>query len=126
MLTLNDGLRKGGYLDMTNIKRGTTPTIRVRLDGIKPEEVKSVEFMFKPVITDAGYVLLHKKYPGDVTYDDTEKLWLLPLTQKDTRRLPKFKRVYMDTRITFQDGAIPATNIVDLSVTETLFGGDSV
>ena len=51
---------------------------------------------------------------------------MLPLTQKDTRRLPKFKRVYMDTRITFQDGAIPATNIVDLSVTETLFGGDSV
>lgn len=119
-----DGVR--GYLDMTNIKRGTTPTIRVRLDGIKPEEVKSVEFMFKPVITDAGHVLLQKKYPGDVTYDDTEKLWLLPLTQKDTRRLPKFKRVYMDTRITFQDGAIPATNIVDLSVTETLFGGDSV
>ena len=62
----------------------------------------------------------------DVTYDDTEALWLLPLTQEDTRLLPSLmKRVYMDTRITFPDGAIPATNIVDLSVTETLFGGDS-
>lgn len=118
-----DGVR--GYLDMTNIKRGTTPTIRVRLDGIKPEDIRSVEFLFKPVITDAGHVLLHKEYPGDVTYDDTEELWLLPLTKEDTRRLPKFKRVYMDTRITFVDGAIPYTNIVDIQVTETLFGGDS-
>ena len=110
---------------MTYIKRGTTPTIRVRLDGIRPEDVRSVEFMLKPFITDAGHVLLHKAYPGDVTYDDADELWLLPLTQEDTRRLPKFKQVYMDTRITFSDGAIPATNIVDLSVTETLFGGDS-
>ena len=118
-----DGVR--GYLDMANIKRGTTPTIRVRMDGIKPEDVKSVEFMFKPIVTDAGYELLHKVYPGDVSYDETDALWLIPLTQEETRRLPKFKRVYMDTRITFPDGAIPTTNIVDLSVTETLFGGDS-
>lgn len=118
-----DGVR--WCLNMPNIKRGTTPTIRVRLDGILPEDVRSVEFLFKPVITDAGHVLLHKKYPGDVTYDETDKLWLIPLTQNDTRRLPKFKLVYMDTRITFSDGAIPATNIVELSVTETLFGGDS-
>lgn len=110
---------------MTHIKRGTTPTIRVQLEGIRPEDVRRVEFMFKPFITDAGHVLLHKSYPGDVTYDDAEELWLLPLTQEDTRRLPKFKHVYMDTRITFSDGTIPATNIVDLSVTETLFGGDS-
>lgn len=110
---------------MTYIKRGTTPTIRVRMDGIKPEGVKSVEFLIKPFITDEGHELLHKAYPGDVTYDDTEALWLLPLTQEDTRRLPKYKRVYMDTRITFLDGAIPFTNIVELSVTETLFGGDS-
>lgn len=60
-----------------------------------------------------------------MTYDDTEALWLIPLTQEDTWRLPKLNRVYMDTRITFPDGAIPTTNIVDLSVTETLFGGDS-
>lgn len=110
---------------MTTIKRGTTPTIRVRMDGIKPEDVKSVEFLIKPFVTDAGYELLHKVFPGDVTYDDTNALWLLPLTEEETRRLPKYKRVYMDTRITFPDGAIPATNIVDLSVTETLFGGDS-
>ena len=110
---------------MTQIKRGTTPTIRVRMDGIKPEDVRSVEFLIKPIVTDAGYELLHKVYPGDVTYDETEALWLLPLTEEETRRMPKYKRVYMDTRITFPDGAIPATNIVDLSVTETLFGGDS-
>ena len=110
---------------MTQIKRGTTPTIRVRMEGIKPEDVRSVEFLFKPIVTDAGYELLHKVYPGDVTYDDANSLWLIPLTQEETRRLPKYKRVYMDTRITFPDGAIPATNIVDLSVTETLFGGDS-
>ncbi len=110
---------------MTYIKRGTTPTIRVQLEDIRPKDVRRVEFLFKPFITDAGHVLLHKEYPGDVTYDDAEELWLLPLTQDDTRRLPKFKQVYMDTRITFSDGAIPATNIVGLSVTETLFGGDS-
>ena len=110
---------------MTQIKRGTTPTIRVRMVGIKPEDVRSVEFLIKPIVTDAGYELLHKVYPGDVTYDATEALWLLPLTEEETRRMPKYKRVYMDTRITFPDGAIPATNIVDLSVTETLFGGDS-
>ena len=118
-----DGVR--GYVNMTQIKRGTTPTIRVRLEGIRPEDVRSVEFLFKPVITDAGHVLLHKAYPDDVKYDDSEKLWLIKLTQDDTRRLPKFKLVYMDTRITFADGAIPYTNIVDIQVTETLFGGDS-
>lgn len=110
---------------MTYIKRGTTPTIRVRLEGIRPEDVQSVEFLFKAFVTDAGPALFHKTYPGDVTYDDTEALWLIPLTQEDTWRLPKLNRVYMDTRITFPDGAIPTTNIVDLSVTETLFGGDS-
>lgn len=110
---------------MTTIKRGTTPTIRVRMEGIKPEDVKSVEFLVKPFVTDEGHELLHKVYPGDVSYDDTDSLWLLPLTEEETRRLPKYNRVYMDTRITFPDGAIPATNIVDLSVTETLFGGDS-
>lgn len=111
---------------MTQIKRGTTPTIRVRMEGIKPEDVKSVEFLIKPFVTDEGHELLHKVYPGDVTYDENEALWLLPLTEEETRLMPKYKRVYMDTRITFPDGAIPATNIVDLSVTETLFGGDSV
>lgn len=110
---------------MATIKRGTTPTIRVRLEGIKPEDVRSVEFLIKPFVTDAGYELLHKSYPGDVTYDDAEALWLIPLTQEETRRLPKYKRVYMDTRIIFLDGAIPDTNIVDMSVKETLFGGDS-
>ena len=111
---------------MTAIKRGTTPTIRVRLKDIRPEDVQSVEFLFKSFVTDEGHVLFHKAYPGDVTYDETEKLWMLPLTQEDTRLLPSLmKRVYMDTRITFPDGAIPTTNIVDLSVTETLFGGDS-
>lgn len=110
---------------MTQIKRGTTPTIRVRLEGIRSEDVRSVEFLIKPFVTDEGHELLHKSYPGDVTYDEAEALWLLPLTEEETRRLPKYTRVYMDTRITFQDGAVPFTNIVDLSVTETLFGGDS-
>ena len=68
---------------------------------------------------------IRKLYPDEITYDESSGCFCVPLTQEDTRRLPKYKRVYMDTRITFPDGAIPTTNIVDLSVTETLFGGDS-
>lgn len=110
---------------MTYIKRGTTPTIRVRLEGIRPEDVQSVEFIFKPFVIEEGHVLLRKAYPGGVTYDETEALWLIPLEEEETRLFPQKKRVYMDTRITFPDGAIPATTIVDFSVYETLFGGDS-
>lgn len=110
---------------MAQIKRGTTPTIRVRLEGIRPEAVKSVEFIFKPFVIEDGHELLKKSYPGQVQYDDTGQLWLIPLTEEETRLFPQRKRVYMDTRITFPDGAIPATNIVDFSVYETLFGGDS-
>lgn len=44
---------------MTQIKRGTTPTIRARMEGIRPEDVGSVEFIVKPFVTDAGHELLH-------------------------------------------------------------------
>lgn len=110
---------------MTQIKRGTTPTIRVQLEGIRPEDVQSVEFIFKPFVIEDGHELLKKSYPGDVTYDDTGQLWLIPLTESESRLFPQRKRVYMDTRITFPDGAVPFTNIVDFCVYDTLFGGDS-
>ena len=110
---------------MAQIKRGTTPTIRVKLDGIRPEDVQSVEFIFKPFVIEEGHELLKKSYPGDVTYDETEALWLIPLTEAESRLFPQRKRVYMDTRITFPDGAVPFTNIVDFCVYDTLFGGDS-
>ena len=103
---------------MTQIKRGTTPTIRVRMDGIKPEDVRSVEFLFKPIVTDAGYELFHKVYPGDVTYDETEALWLLPLTEEEIQRR-------VDERIA-AEGASDEQDIPTEEALDIILGGASV
>lgn len=108
---------------MATIKRGTTPTIRVALDGIVPDETSTIEFIFKPSPFENARTLLEKKYPDNVEYDPRYRLYLLTLTDEETRRLPQRHKVYMDTRITLRNGAIPTTEIAEFMISETLFSG---
>ena len=106
---------------MAYIKRGTTPTLAVQIDGIKPEMVQSVEFTFKLRLAEQEPEILGKIYPGVVSYDAAEGRWLVPFTEAETRLFRPRSDVYMDTRITLSDGTIPTTELAHFCVEETLF-----
>ena len=106
---------------MAFIKRGTTPTLAVQIDGITPEAVQRVEFTFKLRPMEKEPEILGKIYPGDVSYDAEAGRWLVPFTEAETRLFRPRSDVYMDTRITLADGTIPTTEIAHFCVAETLF-----
>lgn len=106
---------------MTSIKRGTTPTLRVQIDGIAPADVKTVEFIFKLRPSDREPSILYKAYPDSMTFDKDSETWLVPFTDAETRLFIPRSTVYMDTRIILLDGTIPTTEIVSFTVTDTLF-----
>lgn len=106
---------------MTYIKRGTTPTLAVQIEGITPEAVERVEFTFKLRPAEQEPEILGKLYPGAVGYDAETERWLVPFTEAETRLFLPRRDVYMDTRITLTDGTIPTTEIAHFCVAETLF-----
>lgn len=107
---------------MTNIKRGTTPTIMVQIDGITPADAEKIEFVFKHQMLETAHEICYKAYPGAaVTFDAENGCFLIAFSDEETRAFVRGNTVYMDTRIIFPDGSIPATEIVRIGVTETLF-----
>lgn len=108
---------------MAFIKRGTTPTLSIIIDGITPTDVSKVEFIFKPRRSEEARCIMEKSYPENVSYDANESVWHIPFTDAETRVFTPGCDIFMDTRITLKDGAIPATEITSFKVTETLFEG---
>ena len=102
------------------MKRGTTPTLRISV-GIESSLISEIEFLFKLYPSEEAPEIVRKAYPGDVTYDSVNDLFLLPLTESETRMFGNNK-VYLDARILTTGGKIPNTKIVTLSMTDTLFG----
>lgn len=104
-----------------SIKRGTTPTLLISVDGIAPENVEKIEFIFKSNRTESDKELLRKVFPGDdVDYNAYSKFYRVSLTDAETRIFSE-GRIFMDTRVTLIGGKIPATDIVSFNVTDTLF-----
>lgn len=97
------------------VKRGTTPTLQVYLDGVDLAEVKSVTFLFKRNVSERLPALLEK------TVENPEANPVeVELTMEETYALD-FPEIWMDTRIVLSSGKVPPTELVQLSVGATLF-----
>lgn len=105
------------------MKNGTTPTLKVQIQNFDISKVQRVEFAFKAQKKEAAQLLLKKCWPDEtsVTYDEENGLFLLRISEEESRIFVPNSRVYMDTRITMTGGTIPTTSIAEIFVTPTLF-----
>lgn len=107
-----------------DIKRGTTPHLSVRFNGLDDDAaVESIEFLFKQHPSESAPPLLKKRYPDNVRREEGG-IYRIFLTAEETRRFTPGKYMHMDTRITLIGGDIPPTSIVTVMVTPTLFSGE--
>ena len=104
------------------MKRGTTPTLQIQHD-MDITTVKTVEFLFKQHKLECANVLLKKTYPNDVTEKDG--VFYIPFTELETRLFSANRMFYCDPKVTFTDGKIPATEILELHCSPTLWGEDN-
>ena len=100
------------------VKRGTTPTLQVYLDGVDMTEIASVTFLFKTMAMESAPALVEKTVkspkanPVEVEFTE-EETYLLPPAE-----------LWMDTRIVLNSGKIPPTELVKIHVMATLFPQD--
>lgn len=99
------------------LTQGSTYKLNVPLtkDGtnIDIELVDIVEFMFQDVRKLYGY-------DGDVTYDNDNKVFIIPLSQKETFQLNEEGRISYQARIKYKDGEVKATPIQYGYISESL------
>jgi len=80
--------------------------------------IESVEFMISEQI--------RKVYPDDVAFDDTNKVFLVPVTQAETLGLEDGEPIKVDVRVEFPNGDVVGTktmktiNVVDALSEEEL------
>ena len=112
---------------MHTLKRGTALVKQFRLVGIDLDKkgLLSIEFMFKARKAERAPTLLYKKHPGDdVTFDADLGVCSVRFSEEDTRARRANDRVFMDTRILYDDGTIPESVIKEFAIAETLFPGE--
>lgn len=103
------------------MKRGTTPTLPVRLK-CQNTDINSIEFLFKQQKSEFAPALLLKTYPDDgVNYDQETDCYNISFSEAETRLFAEDEPFYMDTRIILITGSIPETPIVTLRMHPTLF-----
>jgi hypothetical protein len=99
------------------LTQGSTYKLNVPLtkDGtnIDVELVDIVEFMFQDVRKLYGS-------DGDVTYDNDNKVFIIPLSQKETFQLTEEGRISYQARIKYKDGEVKATPIQYGYISESL------
>ena len=94
------------------IKQGDQYPIPVSLffndEIINPEDISAVEFVI------GGY---RKLYPGEVTYDSDENVFIVPLTQEETFSWEADSSVEFDIRIKFTGGSVVGLpRLINISV----------
>lgn len=105
-----------------NVKRGTTPTLRICLKTVDMSLVKRIDFVFKEQKKEQSKVLITKSYPENGGIYNMEKDFIeLSFTDSETRLFPSECKIYMDTRIVLNDGSIPETSISEFYINPTLF-----
>lgn len=106
-------------------KRGTTPTLSVTVSGLDEDKsLAKVEFLFKQKEKETAPVLAVKVYTGGGATDTavyTDGVFYLSFTEAESRQFKADDTYYMDTRITYTDGSIPMTEIMELYSLPTLF-----
>lgn len=100
------------------MKRGTTPSLPVRID-LDLSTVAHIAFVFKQNDSEAAPAILTKTYPDDVSVSDG--VLYIPFSDSETRLFSSERPFFMDTRIVLQSGKIPQTNISKLYMKGTLF-----
>ena len=101
------------------MKRFTTPTIPIKFN-INHSDIEHIDFLFKLDKDMNSQTLFTRKYPDNVGYDEGSDLYTIELTAEESGRLPE-GIIFMDTRVVMADEKIPATPIVELRVSPTLF-----
>ena len=110
--------------DIKETKRGTTPMLKVNFNGLAEDKtVMMAEFIFKQKLKEDDEALVVKVYSGsamdEVILEDG--VYYIAFTEAETRQFKPNQSYFMDTRITYNDGSIPNTNIVELFSLPTLF-----
>lgn len=99
------------------LTQGSTYKLNVPLtkDGtnIDIELVDIVEFMFQDIRKLYGS-------DGDVTYDNDNKVFIIPLSQKETFQLNEEGRISYQARIKYKTGEVKATPIQYGYISESL------
>ncbi len=103
------------------IKRGTTPIISVRFNGLDADaDVASAEFVFKQECSEDAPELVRKRWPDEVTRTE-DGVFRLPFSESETRLFEARKYVYMDARLRLAGGGVAAAPVAALMVQPTLF-----
>lgn len=67
------------------MKRGTTPTLPVRLK-LRIQDIESIEFLFKQIKAESAPEILKKVYPSEeVEFNDETGLFGIIFSEADTR-----------------------------------------
>ena len=99
------------------LTQGSTYKLNVPLtkDGtnIDIELIDIVEFMFQDIRKLYGS-------DGDVTYDNENKVFIIPLSQEETFKLNETSQIEYQARIKYKDGEVKATPIQYGYISESL------
>lgn len=100
------------------MKRGMADTLDIYMN-VDYSEVDTIDFIFKDINSESADILVSKNYPNECTLDDDTCILSIPFTEEETRKFNRF--IYMDTKITKNDGTIPETEVIKIIVKPTLF-----
>lgn len=104
------------------MKRGTTPTLRVKFLTENISGIARIDFLLKQDEVEGQGVQVLKRYPGeDVTFDSDAGVFLIKYTEEETRLFAPNTFIYMDTLPVLSNGNVVATEIERIRVTPTLF-----
>lgn len=98
------------------MRRGTTPTLEIKVTGIEVSELESI------YITLSQYKKQVTKETEDITVDELNNSLYVPLLQEDTLSLTR-GYVYIQMRAVTKDGLAVASEIKMVPVEEILRGG---
>ena len=105
----------------TTMKRGTTPTFRVRLNYDDLSVFASVDFLFKQSNTEAENVpKILKTYPSD-DVQLVDGAYEISFSEAESRTFAPDSVVYLDVRPTTVSGSIPRTPMSTIRVAPTLY-----
>ena len=99
---------------MLKIKEGDTYILKMPItinkELVNINDIDIIEFTFENVSKFYGtYNDGQQEIVGDVTYDDENKLFLIPLSQEETFSLANNSYIAYEGRIKFKDGKVKSS-----------------
>lgn len=105
------------------VKRGTTPTLPIKINIEDMSQIASINFLFKQQMTDTGEPGVMKTYPSEsVVYEGG--IFYVEFTDEETREFRADSTIYLDVKPITTNGKILATKIVPINMYATLYPED--